>query len=222
MGRLVQQWRAATHMQCAASQQGATASISVGSCLQETLPFPTKPRLAQQDGLEIMAGAFSAVARGLSSTSSAPHAASAAPTSDSHAPSLAWQVQRQVSEEPSANVYTGPSTPSPKRVTLRSLRAKHQRKQPIAMATAYDYPSAVHVRACLRRAAWDWQLCLRASHPDVRMLHTDITTAGTRVRMQVDQAGMDILLVGDSVAMVVHGHDTTLPISLDEMLVHCR
>ena len=28
-----------------------------------------------------------------------------------------------------------------------------------------------------------------------------------------------MLLVGDSVAMVVHGHDTTLPVTLDEMLV---
>ena len=31
-----------------------------------------------------------------------------------------------------------------------------------------------------------------------------------------------MLLVGDSVAMVVHGHDTTLPITLDEMLLHCK
>lgn len=40
--------------------------------------------------------------------------------------------------------------------------------------------------------------------------------------LQVDQAGIDMLLVGDSAAMVVHGHDTTLPITLDDMLVHCR
>ena len=39
---------------------------------------------------------------------------------------------------------------------------------------------------------------------------------------QVDTAGLDILLVGDSVAMVVHGHDTTLPVTLDEMLTHCQ
>lgn len=39
---------------------------------------------------------------------------------------------------------------------------------------------------------------------------------------QVDMANIDILLVGDSVAMVVHGHDTTLPVTMDEMLVHCR
>ncbi len=38
----------------------------------------------------------------------------------------------------------------------------------------------------------------------------------------MDNAGIDILLVGDSVAMVVHGHDTTLPVTLDDMLVHCK
>ncbi|CAN4120086.1 unnamed protein product [Withania somnifera] len=40
--------------------------------------------------------------------------------------------------------------------------------------------------------------------------------------VHIDMAGIDICLVGDSASMVVHGHDTTLPITLDEMLVHCR
>ncbi|KAJ3694576.1 hypothetical protein LUZ60_010056 [Juncus effusus] len=40
--------------------------------------------------------------------------------------------------------------------------------------------------------------------------------------LHVDQAGIDVCLVGDSAAMVVHGYDTTLPVSLEEMLVHCR
>ncbi|PPD87494.1 hypothetical protein GOBAR_DD15548 [Gossypium barbadense] len=40
--------------------------------------------------------------------------------------------------------------------------------------------------------------------------------------VHLDTAGIDICLVGDSASMVVHGHDTTLPITLYEMLVHCR
>lgn len=40
--------------------------------------------------------------------------------------------------------------------------------------------------------------------------------------VHVDQAGIDICLVGDSVGMVVHGHDTTLPVTMDDMLLHCR
>ena len=38
----------------------------------------------------------------------------------------------------------------------------------------------------------------------------------------VDEAGIDAILVGDSAANVIHGHDTTIPITLDEIIVHCR
>lgn len=37
-----------------------------------------------------------------------------------------------------------------------------------------------------------------------------------------DAAGMDVLLVGDSLAMVVLGHENTLSVTVDEMLHHCR
>jgi 3-methyl-2-oxobutanoate hydroxymethyltransferase len=37
-----------------------------------------------------------------------------------------------------------------------------------------------------------------------------------------DQAGIDVLLVGDSVGNTVQGLDTTLPVTLDEMIYHCR
>lgn len=37
-----------------------------------------------------------------------------------------------------------------------------------------------------------------------------------------DRAGIDIILVGDSVANVVHGMETTLEIGLDEMIIHTR
>jgi 3-methyl-2-oxobutanoate hydroxymethyltransferase len=37
-----------------------------------------------------------------------------------------------------------------------------------------------------------------------------------------DDAGADIVLVGDSLGMVVQGNDTTLPVTMDQMVYHCR
>ena len=36
----------------------------------------------------------------------------------------------------------------------------------------------------------------------------------------VDEAGMDVILVGDSASNVMAGHETTLPITLDQMIYH--
>jgi 3-methyl-2-oxobutanoate hydroxymethyltransferase len=38
----------------------------------------------------------------------------------------------------------------------------------------------------------------------------------------LDAAGIDVLLVGDSLGNVVQGHETTLPVTLDEALYHTR
>ncbi|MFT6216343.1 MAG: 3-methyl-2-oxobutanoate hydroxymethyltransferase, partial [Roseivirga sp.] len=36
----------------------------------------------------------------------------------------------------------------------------------------------------------------------------------------IDAAGVDIILVGDSASNVMAGHETTLPITLDQMIYH--
>ena len=64
-------------------------------------------------------------------------------------------------------------------VSLTDLRELKDRRQPIVMVTAYDYPSG--------------RLCA--------------------------DAGIDVLLVGDSGAMTVLGHDSTVPVTLDEMVI---
>ena len=38
----------------------------------------------------------------------------------------------------------------------------------------------------------------------------------------LDAAGLDALLVGDSLGMVVLGYPTTLPVTMEDMLHHCR
>lgn len=38
----------------------------------------------------------------------------------------------------------------------------------------------------------------------------------------VDRAGIDVILVGDSLGMVVLGYANTLPVTMEEMLHHCR
>jgi len=37
----------------------------------------------------------------------------------------------------------------------------------------------------------------------------------------LDDNGVDVLLVGDSLGMVCQGHDSTLPVTMDDMVYHC-
>ncbi len=74
----------------------------------------------------------------------------------------------------------------------------------------------------------------RVTVPVLRQMKSDHRTGrtGERIAMvtaydatfarMLDEAGVDVLLVGDSLGMVVQGLDSTLPVTLDEMVYHCR
>ena len=68
------------------------------------------------------------------------------------------------------------------KVTTAVIRDMKQKKQKVAMLTAYDYGMA----------------------------------------MVVDEAGIDIILVGDSLGMVVLGYDSTLPVTMEDMIHHTK
>lgn len=51
---------------------------------------------------------------------------------------------------------------------------------------------------------------------------TEMTAYDYPTALWVDQSGIDMILVGDSLAMVVLGHEDTLSITMDEMLHHTR
>jgi 3-methyl-2-oxobutanoate hydroxymethyltransferase len=42
------------------------------------------------------------------------------------------------------------------------------------------------------------------------------------VAKNLDQVGIDIILVGDSLGNVVHGYETTLPVTIDDMIYHAK
>ena len=51
---------------------------------------------------------------------------------------------------------------------------------------------------------------------------TMLTAYDYPTSMAMDKAGVDSILVGDSLAMVVLGYENTLPVTMEEMLHHCR
>lgn len=49
-----------------------------------------------------------------------------------------------------------------------------------------------------------------------------LTAWDTLLAKALDQAGVDLILVGDSLAMVALGYETTLPLTLEELLHHAK
>src|SRR5437867_12440862 len=64
--------------------------------------------------------------------------------------------------------------------------------------------------------------------PDLRAMKaggvkiTVLTAYDANMARLLDRAGIDVILVGDSLGMVVLGYDTTLPVTLDMMIHHTR
>lgn len=54
-----------------------------------------------------------------------------------------------------------------------------------------------------------------SGRPIIALTAYDYPTASA-----LDEAGVEIILVGDSLGMVVHGHETTLPVDMDLMVQH--
>jgi 3-methyl-2-oxobutanoate hydroxymethyltransferase len=49
-----------------------------------------------------------------------------------------------------------------------------------------------------------------------------ITCYDASFAVLVDEADADVVLVGDSLGMVIQGHDTTVPVTMDDIVYHCR
>ena len=51
---------------------------------------------------------------------------------------------------------------------------------------------------------------------------TMLTAYDSLMASQIDESGIDMILVGDSVANVLLGYENTIPVTMEEMLHHCR
>ena len=51
---------------------------------------------------------------------------------------------------------------------------------------------------------------------------TVLTAYDASMTKHLEAAGVEVILVGDSLGMVVQGHDSTLPVTVDDRIYHCR
>lgn len=49
-----------------------------------------------------------------------------------------------------------------------------------------------------------------------------LTAYDASFAMLVDMAGVDVVLVGDSLGMVIQGHETTVPVTMDDIIYHSK
>ena len=80
--------------------------------------------------------------------------------------------------------------------------------------TSSEEPMSVHKSA--KRITTQVLAEMKANGEPIAML----TAYDYSMATIVDQAGVDVILVGDSASNVMAGHETTLPITLDHMIYH--
>ncbi|MCK5387464.1 MAG: 3-methyl-2-oxobutanoate hydroxymethyltransferase, partial [Gammaproteobacteria bacterium] len=51
---------------------------------------------------------------------------------------------------------------------------------------------------------------------------TVLTAYDSSFTKHLEQAGVEVILVGDSLGMVVQGHDSTVPVTVDDMVYHTK
>jgi 3-methyl-2-oxobutanoate hydroxymethyltransferase len=51
---------------------------------------------------------------------------------------------------------------------------------------------------------------------------TSLTCYDASFAVLLDEADVDVVLVGDSMGMVIQGYDTTVPVTMDHIVYHCR
>jgi 3-methyl-2-oxobutanoate hydroxymethyltransferase len=51
---------------------------------------------------------------------------------------------------------------------------------------------------------------------------TSLTCYDASFAVLLDAADVDVVLVGDSLGMAIQGHDTTVPVTMDDIVYHCR
>ena len=59
---------------------------------------------------------------------------------------------------------------------------------------------------------------MKAEHEPIACL----TAYDASFALIVDRVGTDVVLVGDSLGMVIQGHDTTVPVTVDDIVYHTR
>jgi len=72
-----------------------------------------------------------------------------------------------------------------------------------------DSPKKITTRTLLKKK--------QDGQPITMLTGYDYATA-----VALDKSGIDAILVGDSLGMVVLGHPTTLPVTMDDMIAHCK